>query len=268
MNLTKYFMTNMQRGRHRGPADFPSIWNLKVRSGKAAGLLLNWSGDTPAMRSVLIDSALGLGAPPQPWFMERMARSRPLPRRSAAAEVSFRLPSTRARRAGKPIYGATARSATSRARKYTNKVIPLAEIGTDRERMLSWTKAAAKKRTATCTRWASTARRWSSRSLRLRVPAARRHLAARAVSAPRHGADPARFAQRRREAAGQFHRGYDVFDPVKVGWQNPSRRRVGPRGELHQPYFLFDTRRRGEGNGGISTARSCRRKRRSSSSNT
>jgi hypothetical protein len=29
---------------------------------------LNWTGDTPAVRSVLIDSALDLGAPPRPWF--------------------------------------------------------------------------------------------------------------------------------------------------------------------------------------------------------
>ena len=59
-----------------GPTDFPSIWNLGIRSGKdKAGkqMLLNWTGDTPAVRSVLIDSALGLGAPPRPWFLRRMA---------------------------------------------------------------------------------------------------------------------------------------------------------------------------------------------------
>ena len=36
-------------------------------------MFLNWTGDTPAVRSVLIDSALGLGAPPRPWFLRRMA---------------------------------------------------------------------------------------------------------------------------------------------------------------------------------------------------
>jgi hypothetical protein len=47
-----------------------------------------------------------------------------------------------------------------------------------------------------------------------------------------------------------FHRGYDVFDPVSVGWKEPEARATGPRGEPRNPFFLFDTRRRGEGNGG------------------
>ena len=47
-----------------------------------------------------------------------------------------------------------------------------------------------------------------------------------------------------------FHRGYDVFDPVKVGFKEPPPRPVGPNGELYQPYFLFDTREKGNGNQG------------------
>ena len=74
-----------------GQADFPSIWNLKIRKGD--GLYLNWSCDTPAVRSVLIDSALGLGSAPDPnlpfdelsWSMKRRewfsVRSSRAPRR-------------------------------------------------------------------------------------------------------------------------------------------------------------------------------------------
>src|SRR5688572_16742579 len=62
MNLTKYFMTSMPVDNSVGQADFPSNWNLKTRKG--TNLFLNWSCDTPAVRSVLIDSALGLGAAP------------------------------------------------------------------------------------------------------------------------------------------------------------------------------------------------------------
>src|SRR5258708_26626281 len=64
MNLTKYFMTSMAQDNSTGQADFPSVWNLKIRKGD--GLYLNWSCDTPAVRSLLIDSALGLGAAPGP----------------------------------------------------------------------------------------------------------------------------------------------------------------------------------------------------------
>src|SRR5262249_23631085 len=70
MNLTKYFMTSMPVDNSTGQADFPSNWNLKTRKG--TNLFLNWSCDTPAVRSVLIDSALGLGARPGDWFLKRM----------------------------------------------------------------------------------------------------------------------------------------------------------------------------------------------------
>ncbi|PYJ17584.1 MAG: hypothetical protein DME94_03190, partial [Verrucomicrobia bacterium] len=33
MNLTKYFMTSMPEDNTFGPTDFPSIWNLGIRSG-------------------------------------------------------------------------------------------------------------------------------------------------------------------------------------------------------------------------------------------
>jgi hypothetical protein len=47
-----------------------------------------------------------------------------------------------------------------------------------------------------------------------------------------------------------FHRGYNVFDPINVGFKEPPLRQVGPNGELKQPYFLFDTRQQGNGNQG------------------
>jgi hypothetical protein len=47
-----------------------------------------------------------------------------------------------------------------------------------------------------------------------------------------------------------FHRGYDVFDPIKVGFKEPPARPTGPNGELMQPYSLFDTREKGNGNQG------------------
>ena len=62
MNLTKYFMTSQPVDNSTGQADFPSNWNLQSRKG--TNLFLNWSCDTPSAHSVLIDSALGLGAAP------------------------------------------------------------------------------------------------------------------------------------------------------------------------------------------------------------
>ena len=47
-----------------------------------------------------------------------------------------------------------------------------------------------------------------------------------------------------------FHRGYDVLDPVKVGFKEPPPRPTGPNGTLTEPYFLFDTREKGNDNQG------------------
>ena len=47
-----------------------------------------------------------------------------------------------------------------------------------------------------------------------------------------------------------FHRGYDVFDPVNVGFKEPPRRPTGRNGQLEQTYPLFDTREKGNGNQG------------------
>ena len=69
MNLTKYFMLEMDEDGTFGPADMPSIWNLK-KYGE--GATLNWDGATHNARSVIIDSALGLQASPDPPFLEHI----------------------------------------------------------------------------------------------------------------------------------------------------------------------------------------------------
>jgi hypothetical protein len=47
-----------------------------------------------------------------------------------------------------------------------------------------------------------------------------------------------------------FCRGYDVYDPIKVGFKEPEPSAIGPEGKPKDRYFLHDTRFRAEGNGG------------------
>lgn len=142
MNLTKYFMTGMPEDDTTGQADFPSIWNLRIRKGP--DLLLNWSGDTPAVRSVIIDSALGLGAPPGAPFLRRMEEidaflsDRPPPPWPAELPIDRALAAT-----GEPVYRQHCASCHDVGAPYTNKVVPLAELGTDPERERTWTAEAA-----------------------------------------------------------------------------------------------------------------------------
>jgi mono/diheme cytochrome c family protein len=257
MNLTKYFMTNMKEDDSVGPTDFPSVWNLGIRSGKDhAGkqMLLNWTGDTPAVRSVLIDSALGLGAPPRPWFLQRMAdldrylsnlppppwpftKTHPINQNMAAE--------------GHKIYLRDCASCHDPGAEFTNKVIPLDQIGTDPERTKSWAKVAAEEANRRVKEMGIDRPPMTELDpygylsppldgIWLRAP----YLHNGSVPTLRDLLNPP--VQR----PVTFHRGYDVFDPVKVGFAEPAPRAIGPRGEMHQPYFLFDTRRRGEGNQG------------------
>lgn len=155
MNLTKYFMTSMAVDNSTGQADFPSVWNLKVRKGN--GLYLNWSCDTPAVRSVLIDSALGLGAAPDPnlpfdewiwdhkrraWFLDRMEKLDNFLSETPPPKYPFAIDATLAAR-GQPIYAQQCASCHEVGGQYTNKPVAPAEIGTDKERMDTWLQVSA-----------------------------------------------------------------------------------------------------------------------------
>lgn len=257
MNLTKYFMTQMKEDNTVGPTDFPSIWNLHIRSGKDhAGkqMLLNWTGDTPAVRSVLIDSALGLGAPAEDWFLRRMADLDQYLSHLPPPVWPFHEThpiNPQMAEAGKQIYLRDCASCHEPRAEFTNKVVPLAEIGTDAERTKSWAKVAAEEANR------------KVKEMGIDRPPMTELDPYGYVSPPldgiwlrapylHNGSVPTLhdLLNPPEQRPITFHRGYDVYDPVKVGFAEPPPRPIGPRGEMHQPYFLFDTRRRGEGNGG------------------
>ena len=257
MNLTKYFMTGLPEDDTVGPTDFPSIWNLGIRSGKdKAGqqMLLNWTGDTPAVRSVLIDSALGLGAPARPWFLQRMADldrylSNLPPPAWPFAQTSPINQTLVAE--GTKIYARDCASCHEPRGQFTNKVIPIAQIGTDPERMRSWSKAAAQEANRKVKELGIERPPMTELDpygylsppldgLWMRAP----YLHNGSVPTVRDLLNPPN------ERPVTFHRGYDLYDPIKVGFQEKPARPVGPLGKMEQRYFLYDTRRRGDGNGG------------------
>jgi hypothetical protein len=152
-------MTSQPMDDTVGQADFPSNWNLQARKG--TNLFLNWSCDTPAVRSVLIDSALGLGAAPdktskltypidlldwklerRAWFVKRMEDLDDFLSALPAPRYPFAIDEALAAQ-GQPIYARYCANCHDVGAPRTSKVIPIAEIGTDRERLDTWTQAAA-----------------------------------------------------------------------------------------------------------------------------
>jgi mono/diheme cytochrome c family protein len=143
MNLTKYFMIRWPMDDSFGPTDMPSLWNLgKYRADQ--GMRMNFAGDSHDAYSVVIDSALGLlGAPPKDnaeflgevrWLIEYVSAKR-------APPYPFAIDTAAAAR-GKQVFDTTCAGCHASAR--TGTVIPLAEVGTSAERIGTWNERAAR----------------------------------------------------------------------------------------------------------------------------
>jgi hypothetical protein len=237
MNLTKYFMTDMPIDNTTGNADFPSIWNLKIRQGH----LLNWSGDTPAVRSVLIDSALGLGAPAGAPFLKRMEELEAFLNTLPPPKYPFPVDEALASR-GKAVYLAHCAGCHDPGGDKVGKVIDIAEIGTDRERMDTWTQAAADKANEKVKELGINRPNMVKNNGYLSPP-----LDGLWLRAPylHNGSVPTLkdLLEPPDKRTTLFYRGYDVYDASEMGFQSQ-----GP--EASQNGARFDTRLRGNGKGG------------------
>ena len=241
MNLTKYFMLEMDEDGTFGPTDFPSIWNLK-KYRPEQGMRMNWDGATWNARSVLIDSALGIVAEPQNDFLEQMdwlleyLGNLPPPKYPFPIDAALALE-------GRPLF--ESECARCHQSERTGKRIPLAEVGTDENRILSWSHEAAK----------------AANKKALELGVERRgmiedepldgyiavHLDGIWLRAPylHNGSVPtlADLLKPVSERPVFFYRGYDLYDRVNLGFVSDGAvaERVGNR---------HDTRLRGNGNQG------------------
>ncbi len=142
MNLTKYFMVKQPMDDTFGPTDMPSIWNLQKYKWDQ-GMRMNLAGDSHDAYSVVMDSALGLlGAAPKHKddFLSQVAWLHEYLGKIQAPKYPFPIDQTQAS-AGKSVFEANCAGCHASARTGTR--IPLAEVGTDRNRLDSWNKEAA-----------------------------------------------------------------------------------------------------------------------------
>jgi hypothetical protein len=166
MNLTKFNFLRLPVDSSVDNTDFPSIWSLesRVQPGRtwppgdsasvvgdwsrltvapADAMLMNLDGATTSFRSVIFDSALGLQAEDSPFFRRRMQDIEDWLMNLAPPPYPLPIdPVLRDR--GALLFEQHCASCHASGR--TNRlgtVIPLAEIGTDPERVTAWTKEAA-----------------------------------------------------------------------------------------------------------------------------
>ncbi len=240
MNLTKYFMVRWPMDDSIGPTDMPSVWNLrKYQHDK--GQRMNWAGDSNDARSVVMDSALGLlGAKPHDqrdflnqvdWLVDYLG-NKPAPK------YPFAIDAARAA-AGKQVFDA--QCATCHASARTGTVVALADIGTDPERIGTWNEKAARQANQVVKDMGlqrlglveATPSGYVAQFLDgiwLRAP----YLHNGSVPTLRDLLTPPA------ERPQVFYRGYDVYDPVKVGFVSEGQQaeREGSR---------YDTRQRANG---------------------
>jgi len=231
MNLTKYFMIRFPMDDTIGPTDMPSVWNLKKYKPEK-GMLMNLAGDSHDARSVIMDSALGLlGAAPhnkgdflkEVDWLEQYLRELPAPK------YPFPI-NPQAARVGKTIFDNNCAGCHGSERTGTR--VPVEEVGTDRERLLTWSKKAAIEANKVVRAFGLERHGLVEAEpsgyiaafldgIWLRAP----YLHNGSVPTLRDLLKPAS------ERPKEFYRGYDVYDPVNVGFitQGPEAQRVGTK---------------------------------------
>ena len=229
MNLTKYFMIRWPMDDSFGPTDMPSVWNLQ-KYREERGNRMNFAGDSHNAYSVIIDSALGLmGAEPKDRddflghidWLHHYLTTKPAP------GYPFAIDKAKAEQGGQLF---AAHCASCHASERTGTVVPLAEIGTDRERMDTWNAKAAAEANKVVEDMGIERKGLVEEPLTGYVA---QYLDGIWLRAPylHNGSVPTLYdlllppAQR----PGRFHRGYDVYDPVRVGYltTGPEAARAG-----------------------------------------
>jgi hypothetical protein len=218
MNLTKYFLTTSPLDATLGPTDMPSVWNLKKYKSHG-GTRMNLAGDSWDANSVIIDSALGLlraQPPSNEKFLDQVHWINHYLDEYQAPKFPFPVDPVKAA-AGKAVFDANCASCHWSER--TGTVVPVDEVGTDRERLLSWNKGAAIRANETVKAFGIDRRGLVEADptgyvssfldgIWLRAP----YLHNGSVPTLRDLLNPA--AQRPRF----FYRGYDLYDPENVGF--------------------------------------------------
>jgi mono/diheme cytochrome c family protein len=243
MNLTKYFLLNWPMDDTIGPTDMPSVWNLKKYQPEK-GMLMNLAGDSHDARSVIIDSALGLlNADPHDrddfmgqidWLVKYLSELQ-------APKYPFPVKADQAN-AGKTIFESNC--ARCHASERTGTRVPAEEVGTDQERLKSWSKQAAIESNKVVRNFGIERRGLVENEpsgyiaafldgIWLRAP----YLHNGSVPTLRDLLKPVA------ERPKVFYRGYDVYDPEHVGFvaQGPEAQRIGTK---------YDVSERASGNHG------------------
>lgn len=220
-----------------GTVDLPSLWNQRMRQG----MWLHWDGNNNSVDERNKSAAIGAGATPDSLDLAALGRL-------AAWILDLKPPAFPAGRidavraaAGQPVYRAHCASCHEVGQPRVGQVTDIAEIGTDPERLHSFTPELAVQMHTI-----GTGKAWRFSHFRKTNGYAGMPLDGIWLRGPylHNGSVPTlRALLFLDERPARFYRGYDVYDWRGVGFvsSGPQAERLGVE---------FDTSVRGNGNGG------------------
>jgi hypothetical protein len=236
-NPVKFGILELPVDQTIGNSDMVPIWNMKARQGMA----LHWDGLTTSLREVVLSSALGDGASRKSIQLPNLARIEQWLLEVQPPPYPYDVDKTLAAE-GRTVYDQQCAQCHAPGGARTGSVIPVAEIGTDRHRIDMWTPAApvAYNKYAEGYPWAFTGFRKTDGYVAMPLDGVW-------LRAPYlHNGSVATLQELFEPQAGRrttFYRGYDVFDPIRVGFisEGAAATRAGT---------LYDTALPGNSNAG------------------
>jgi hypothetical protein len=229
-----------------GTTDFPSIWNQGQRENLKMNL--HWDGNNVSLEERNRSAAMGTGITPPTGDRPSLKRVADWVRNLAAPAYPFGINKDLAAQ-GAPIYkeycakchGADGKDFRG---EDVGKVVPIAEIGTDRSRLDSYTYDVAVNQNTIFAGYGE--ERFSH--FRKTFGYANSPLDGLWLRAPylHNGSVPTLrdLLEPKDKRPKTFYRGYDVYDQKKVGFVGDVREEKGRK------YFLYDTAEPGNSNQG------------------
>jgi mono/diheme cytochrome c family protein len=231
----RMFNFDMKADRTVGTADLPPLFNQRVRQG----MWLHWDGNNNAVEERNKSAAIGAGATPDSLDLASLDRVA-----SWALDLkpppfpADRIDTARAEK-GRPVWAAACASCHAPDGAAVGQVTPVAAVGTDPERLNSFTPALAERMNTL-----GSGRPWKFSHFRKTDGYANMPLDGVWLRAPylHNGSVPTlRALLFPEERPTVFFRGYDVYDWRGVGF-------VSDGADAEKAGVIFDTRLRGNSN--------------------
>jgi hypothetical protein len=221
-----------------GTADYMTIWNQRGREGQ----WVHWDGNNSSVDERNLSAALGAGATPETLDLERIERIKSWIWNLKAPPYPFEIDHGLAAK-GKGIYQRYCAQCHDPGGAEVGKVVPSKYLGTDPERADSFDEEMAKRMNTIGAGY-----KWHFTHFRATDGYANHLLDGAWLRAPylHNGSVPTLrdLLEKPGKRPKEFYRGYDVFDKKKVGFVSNVAAEDGRK------FFKFDTRLRGNGNGG------------------